>query len=102
MKIVETGARTVDQGHDVHGTRLTAKLLAKFAKNLPSLLESIASESEKITVTNKFGEEVTIDQMELASVIEARLFRPIKSSKKANKHLNKPRNKLYNYNRVYQ
>lgn len=72
-EIVETGARTVDQDM-MYMYKINRKTARKIRKEFAVASRKYANESEKITVTNKFGEEVTIDQMELASVIEARLL----------------------------
>ena len=80
-EIVETGARTVDQDM-MYMYKINRKTARKIRKEFAVASRKYASESEKITVTNKFGEEVTIDQMELASVIEARLLDLLSLAKK--------------------
>lgn len=80
-EIVETGSRTVDQDI-MYMYKVNRKTARKVRKEFAVASKKYASESEKITVQNKLGEEINIDQKELASVIEARLLDLMSLAKK--------------------
>lgn len=80
-EVIELGGNNVD--NDIaYIYKITKKDACKIKEEIGLATKELGSTMEKVTVTDRMGEEVTIKQKELSEIIESRLVEILELSKK--------------------